>query len=168
MSAKHALLGLLLDRPGYPYDLGDRLQRRLGRAWAVNSGQLYQNIRILEREGLIERVDARTDGEGRHVYAITTSGIDEFERWFDEVTGLARPARRPLLIKITLAGPERLERALEQIEAHRRDRADLLKELMRDDGGRPTFCVSAVGNCISDSIGRICDSQIALSGSRSP
>lgn len=136
MSAKHALLGLLLHRSAYPYQLADRLQGRLGPAWAVNSGQLYQTIDRLERDGLIKRVESDTEGrEDRHVFAITESGIDEFERWFDASTSGVRLSRRPLLVKITLAGPERMKDALEQIDAYELDCAAHLKELsrMRDE-----------------------------------
>lgn len=131
MSAKHALLGLLLDKPGYPYELGDRLQRRLGPGWSVNPGQLYQTIDRLQRDGLIEVAENVVGHDNRNVYAITTDGLEEFERWFDEMSGRARPARRPLLAKITLAGPERLQRALSQIDAYERDRAESLGELVR-------------------------------------
>ena len=130
MSAKHALLGLLLDRPGYPYELGERLQRRLGPAWRVNSGQLYQDIEWLRNKGHIERVDNRRTREGRHVYAITSEGTQAFEEWLDEAIERPRPARRPLLAKVTLSGPARIRRTLEQIDAFERDRAELLAELV--------------------------------------
>jgi DNA-binding PadR family transcriptional regulator len=130
MSAKHALLGLLLDRSAYPYELADRLQRRLGPAWAVNSGQLYQTVARLEQEGLIERV-AGSGGtrEDRHVFAITEAGVAEFERWFEQTTGGARLSRRPLLVKITLAGAERQREVLRQIDLYELDCAQRLKEL---------------------------------------
>jgi DNA-binding PadR family transcriptional regulator len=132
MSAKHALLGLLLHRSAYPYELADRLQARLGPTWAINSGQLYQTIRTLEREGLIEQVeDAVEAREDRHVFAITNHGTEEFERWFNDTTSSARLSRRPLLVKITLAGPERLKRALDQIDAYELDCATRLKECSR-------------------------------------
>jgi DNA-binding PadR family transcriptional regulator len=130
MSAKHALLGLLLDRSAYPYELADRLQGRLGPAWAINSGQVYQTIKRLEEEGLIERVDGAVERrEDRHVFKITDDGTEEFERWFNGATGGARLSRRPLLVKITLAGPERLKDALEQIDAYERGCAARLSEL---------------------------------------
>jgi DNA-binding PadR family transcriptional regulator len=136
MSAKHALLGLLLHRSAYPYELADRLERALGPAWAVNSGQLYQTIGRLEQEGLIERVDAALGGrDDRHVFAITEDGVHEFERWFEETTGHVRLSRRPLLVKITLAGPERLEHALEQINAYELDCAERLQKLARTREG---------------------------------
>lgn len=130
MSAKHALLGLLLDRSAYPYQLADRLQQRLGPAWAVNSGQLYQTVNRLEQDGLIERVDGAAGArDDRHVFAITESGVEEWERWFASTTIGARLSRRPLLVKITLGGPERLKDALSQIDAYELECAERLKEI---------------------------------------
>ncbi|HEY4810959.1 MAG TPA: PadR family transcriptional regulator [Solirubrobacteraceae bacterium] len=132
MSAKHALLGLLLDRPAYRYQLGDRLQERLGPAWKINSGQLYQTIERLEVDGLIERIDSATDDQDeRHVFAVTAAGEDEFEHWFDGSMSRARLLRRPLLVKITLAGPERLEDTLQEIDNYERECAACLRERLR-------------------------------------
>jgi DNA-binding PadR family transcriptional regulator len=132
MSARHALLGLLLDRAGYPYQLADRLQRRLGPAWEVNSGQLYQTVKSLERDGLIERVrSAAGDHEDRHVFAITDEGVSEFERWFDQAPDTVRLPRRPLLVKITFAGPRHLKDALSKVDAYERECARRLAETAR-------------------------------------
>jgi PadR family transcriptional regulator, regulatory protein AphA len=120
MSAKHAVLGLLLQRPAYPYELADRLQARLGPAWAINSGQLSQTVRALESEGLIGRVGGPGAGRGdRNVFAVTESGTQEFERWCaqDDQQDV-RLVRRPLLIKLALAKPERLRDALDQVSAY--------------------------------------------------
>jgi DNA-binding PadR family transcriptional regulator len=133
VSAMHALLGLLLHKPAYRYQLGDRLQKRLGPAWKINSGQLYQTIKRMQADGLIERIDsAADDQDDRHVFAITVAGAEEFERWFEEGSGGARLLRRPLLVKVTLAGPERLESALKQIDAYEKECAARVKELSRE------------------------------------
>jgi DNA-binding PadR family transcriptional regulator len=121
MSARHALLGLLLEGEAYPYQLGDRLQRRLGPAWKVNSGTLYKTIKGLEHDKLIARVQSSPGGrEDRHVYAITTEGAIEFERWFEQTTddGPAQMSRRPLLIQIALAGPRRLKHAVTKVDEY--------------------------------------------------
>jgi DNA-binding PadR family transcriptional regulator len=132
VSAKHALLGLLLDKPAYRYQLGDRLQERLGPAWKINSGQLYQTIERLEADGLIERIDSATDDQHeRHVFAVTTTGEREFEHWFDGSFSRARLLRRPLLVKITLAGPERLKDTLQEIDDYERECATCLREHLR-------------------------------------
>jgi PadR family transcriptional regulator, regulatory protein AphA len=133
VSAKYALLGLLRERPAYGYQLGERLRERLGPAWAINSGHLYQTLKRMEKEGLIERVDgAEHDRDDRHVYAITDGGEAEFQSWFEQDVGSLQLLRRPLLVKIALAGPERLEDALKQIDAYERGCADRLKELSRE------------------------------------
>ncbi len=130
MSARHALLGLLIHRPAYRYQLGERMEKRLGPAYDINSGQLYQTIKRLRLAGLIERIDgALEDEDERQVLAITASGVAEFDRWFGEETRGARLLRRPLLVKIALAGPERLKDALGQIGAYERDCATRLKDL---------------------------------------
>jgi DNA-binding PadR family transcriptional regulator len=132
MSAKHALLGLLLDRPAYRYGLGDRLRERLGPAWDINSGHLYQTVERLERDGFVERVgDPGEKATDRLQFAITDSGVEEFERWFDGDASKARLIRRPLLVKITLAGPRRLSDALAQIDAYERSCAAQLKDIYR-------------------------------------
>ncbi len=132
MSAKHALLGLLLESPAYPYELGDRLQQRLGPAWEVKSGQLYQLVKGLEADGLIERVEDRPRGrEDRHVFAITDEGATEFERWFHETASPVRLCRRPLLMQITFAGPRRLADAMAKVDAYELQCAKLLKEIAR-------------------------------------
>lgn len=135
MSAKHALLGLLLHRPAYRYQLGNRLQGLLGPAWRINSGQLYRTIKRLEEDGLIARVANAADDhddQDRHVFAITDNGAQEFERWFEDGRSDTRLLRRPLLVKITLAGPERLESALGQIDTYEQTCASRLKELLRE------------------------------------
>jgi DNA-binding PadR family transcriptional regulator len=132
MSAKHALLGLLLEGPAYPYELGDRLQQRLGPAWEVKSGQLYQLVKGLEKDELIARVQhARPDREDRHVFAITDDGITEFERWFDETANRVRLCRRPLLVQITFAGQGRLRNALAKVDSYELECAERLKEIAR-------------------------------------
>lgn len=133
MSAKHALLGLLLQGFSYPYQLADRLEARMGPSWLVDSGQIYKTIKQMEELGLIEPVNRA--GEDRDVrrrfFAITERGTEEFERWFQATTDRARLPRQPLLLKITLAGPKRLNEALKQIDAYELDCTTCLKEILR-------------------------------------
>jgi DNA-binding PadR family transcriptional regulator len=126
MAAKHVLLGLLLDRPAYPYQLADRMQQRLGPSWKVRSGPLYQAVGGLERDQLIERVENVPTVRGdRHVYSITERGVEEFERWFEQTSDTVRLSR-PLLVKITFAGPDRLTRAMSKVGEYERECAERL------------------------------------------
>jgi DNA-binding PadR family transcriptional regulator len=117
------------------------LQERLGPAWAINSGQVSTTIRQMEAEGLIERVDRPADVHGkRQFFEITERGVEDCERWRASETPTARLTRRPLLVKLMLAGPDRLKEALEQIVGQERELAEQLKDLSRmfrevpDDG----------------------------------
>lgn len=130
MSAKHALLGLLLERPAYPYQLADRMTQRLGPSWKVNSGQLYQTVKSLEKDGLIERVPG-PEHEERHVFEITEQGVLEFERFFSTALEGVRLSRRPLLVKITFAGPAKLAEALEKLDAYEQECARQLAHAAR-------------------------------------
>jgi DNA-binding PadR family transcriptional regulator len=127
MSAKHALLGLLLDRPAYPYQLGDRMEQRLGPSWRVNSGTLYNTVKALERDGLIERVNKDPDVQDeRHFFEITQRGVEEFESWFGKPNDGVRLPRRPLLLKITFAGPHRVAQTMAKIDDYERECAERL------------------------------------------
>lgn len=127
MSAKHALLGLLLDRPAYPYQMADRMQQRLGPAWQVNSGSLYNTVKAMEEDGLIERIESVSTARGdRHVYSITDGGTREFERWFEQTPDTVRLPRRPLLLKITFAGADRLTQAIGKLDDYERECAERL------------------------------------------
>jgi DNA-binding PadR family transcriptional regulator len=132
MSTKHALLGLLMEGPAYPYLLADRLKARMGPGWSVNSGQVYKAINEMEEEKLIELVRGETEGrdERRRVFSITNSGASEFERWLDARSAGVKLHRRPLLVKITLAGPERLEKRLGEIDLYERDCTARLREFL--------------------------------------
>jgi len=146
MSAKHALLGLLRQRPAYAYELADRLRTQLGPAWHLNSGQVSQTMRLIERDGLIAEVDASSEGSGRRrVMAITDSGMEDFERWFVEETVGASLSRRPLLVKIALAGRERLKDVLVHIDAYEHGCAEKLRDLSkaREDVPRDAVRVRA-------------------------
>lgn len=127
MSAKHALLGLLLDRPAYPYQMADRMEQRLGPSWRVHSGSLYKTVKTMEEDGLIERVESVPTVRGdRHVYSITDGGVEEFESWFGKRNDGVRLPRRPLLLKITFAGPQRLAQAMERVDEYELECAELL------------------------------------------
>jgi DNA-binding PadR family transcriptional regulator len=130
MSAKHAMLGVLLDRPAYPYQVADQLQQRMGPAWKVNSGQVYNTIKGMEKDGLIERVESvPNDHEDRHVFAITAKGVLEFQHWFEKTASVVRLSRRPLLVQITFAGQHRLRDAMAKVDAYELECAKELKQI---------------------------------------
>ena len=81
----HGLLGLLEDRPKHGYELRRSFDERLAGSRPLRSGQVYSTLGRLERDGRVDEVGGEQGpGPERRLYAITTSGIAELERWLAE------------------------------------------------------------------------------------
>ncbi len=146
MSAKYAVLGMLREGPAYSYELARRIPELLGPGYRINSGQMTQILRGLHAKELIALIDSppsRLDDRSK-VYAITESGRVDFEEFFESGPNVTQLARRSLLVKIALAGPERLGGVLEQIDDYEQDCINRINEigglrdgLLPDDQLRP-------------------------------
>jgi DNA-binding PadR family transcriptional regulator len=147
MSAKHAVLGLVVERPGYGYDLARRLRERFGSSGFAPTG-VYSALDQLSAEGLVraggslagvpsERAAPRT------IYEATEEGREQFDRWMLSTTSLAnvrdelnmklalsRPRDLPALIELTCSQEEQCLARLEAIE-----RADASVKRARPRGG---------------------------------
>jgi DNA-binding PadR family transcriptional regulator len=120
MSLKLAVLGLLVERRGYGYDLARRFEDRVGPGWQLNEGAIYVALDNLQREGLVRhlREDAapvkrRTHrGAPRVIYEATPNGADEFEAWMVSPS-LRAPLREELHLKLALSRERHLPRLVE-------------------------------------------------------
>lgn len=83
MSLRHALLGLLADRPASGYDLLKRFDTSLAFVWPATQSQLYGELGKLADAGLIEA--GATGPRRRKEYAITEEGRAELTHWLTEV-----------------------------------------------------------------------------------
>ena len=83
MSLRHALLGLLAEKPASGWDLSRRFDDLLGTVWPAGHPQIYGELNKLEADGFIE-----IESEGprrRKTYRPTKAGIREVRRWLTEV-----------------------------------------------------------------------------------
>lgn len=116
MSVKHAILGILLERPSYPYELSVRFEKTISHAWQLNRGQVYQTVYRLEDEGYVERIDTKPNAHGQKViYQVSEQGRDEFDRWMSSRSGGVRPLRDDLLVRLALARSEDSDELLNAI-----------------------------------------------------
>jgi DNA-binding PadR family transcriptional regulator len=84
MSVRHALLGLLAQRPRHGYDLRAAFQAVMGgeENWDVKPAQIYTTLARLEESGLVrEEAVGQEGGPERHIYAITPTGRAELRAW---------------------------------------------------------------------------------------
>ncbi len=84
MSVKYTILGLLQYRDMHGYRIKELIESDFGHMWSINHGQIYQNLRKLEEEGLVAMVEVSPSANGgphKKSYSITQAGREEFVRW---------------------------------------------------------------------------------------
>lgn len=86
MTVRHAILGLLAQRPRHGYELRSAFSAVVGgdENWDVKPAQIYTTLDRLEEAGLVERQSEIGEGEepGRRIYAITPAGTQALKEWF--------------------------------------------------------------------------------------
>lgn len=132
MSAKHAVLGLVIERPGYGYDLARRLDERCG-SWGWERSGVYSALDQLTRDGHVRSEKAKgSRGSGRSapraIYESTPAGLDYFREWIMSPTPPA-PARQELDLKLLFSGPELLPGLIDQTWAQEQICMDQLRDL---------------------------------------
>jgi DNA-binding PadR family transcriptional regulator len=134
MSAKNAVLGLVIERPGYGYDLARRLQERFGSSGFAPTG-VYSALDQLSSDALVRSVGSRAYADNeraapRTIYEATPKGVDRFEQWMVGCSSLA-PVRDELYMKIALSKPHNLFRLIELARSQEEDCLARLQSLRR-------------------------------------
>jgi DNA-binding PadR family transcriptional regulator len=116
MSAKYAVLGLVIERPGYGYQLAQRLEERFGSSEFAPSG-VYSALDQLSRDSFIRSAGEMGGGTSRRaaprtIYEATEEGADHFAAWMLEASPTP-PLRDELHMKIALCRPSDLPRLIE-------------------------------------------------------
>lgn len=141
MSAKNAVLGLVIERPGYGYDLARRLQARFGSSGFAPTG-VYSALDQLSADQMVRSAGQRSNAASeraapRTIYEATPKGIDHFEEWMLSGSSLA-PVRDELYMKIALSKPHNLARLIELAQSQEEDclaRMQTLKQPLAGQGG---------------------------------
>jgi DNA-binding PadR family transcriptional regulator len=118
MSAKYAILGLVIERPGYGYQLAQRLEERFGSSAFAPSG-VYSALDQLSRDQLVRAAGEMGLGPAkraapRMIYEATDRGVEHFEAWILG-SSPAPPLRDELHMKIALCRPSNLPRLIDLV-----------------------------------------------------
>src|SRR5882762_10083878 len=116
MSAKHAVLGLVIERPGYGYQLAQRLDERFGSSGFALSG-VYSALDQLSRDDFVRSAGEIAPPPGsrsapRTIYEATDGGVDHFEDWMLDASATP-PLRDELHMKIALCRPRNVPRLID-------------------------------------------------------
>lgn len=136
MSVRHALLGLLAQKPRYGYELCAGFTALVGgkENWDVKPAQIYTTLARMVESGLVALGD-KDGSQGKAEYAITDRGSDELMDWF-RASDIEEPHQDPFYLKLMLS----LE--LDAVDATRLiviQRAALYQELHRITEQRQTL-----------------------------
>jgi len=104
MSVRHAVLGLLAQRPRHGYELRTAFQAVGGgeENWDVKPAQIYTTLSRLQQSGLVAEEGIEQDGgPEKRIYAITPAGRKALKEWFDSGVAL-EPQRDEFFIKLML------------------------------------------------------------------
>jgi DNA-binding PadR family transcriptional regulator len=117
MSVKYAILGLLHYKDMHGYRIKEVIENEFGFMWSINYGQIYPNLKQLEMEGLVTKVDvAQKNVPDKKLYSITKKGEEAFAEWLSTAPERGMLIRDPFLLKFIFFSFSNNERALEIID----------------------------------------------------
>lgn len=124
MSVRHAILGLLAQKPRHGYELRAAFEAVVGgdANWEVKPSQIYTTLERLEEAGLVERSSDLGEGDepSRRVYAVTGSGHAALMEWFSQ--GVTPDHQRDeffvKLMTALVSGEGKLDRIIQTQRAH--------------------------------------------------
>lgn len=115
MTIKHALLALLAEGSGHGYELKKRYDESIGLLWPLQQAQVYNNLRQMENEGLVQ-LDVRvvqTSLPDQKRYRLTETGAQALATWTAQPVQISRKLKDDFYLKLTvlaavLRDPEQL------------------------------------------------------------
>jgi DNA-binding PadR family transcriptional regulator len=135
MSAGKAVLGLVIQRPGYGYQLEQRVKERFGSAQFVASS-IYKALGRLEKDRLIRVVGgeplelADADRSRRIKYEATPEGVHYFRQWL-RASSAVPLVREELQLRIAFCEPHELPRLLEIVQGEEMVCLQMLRDFQR-------------------------------------
>jgi PadR family transcriptional regulator, regulatory protein AphA len=137
----YVVLGMLRLGARTGYDIKSVVDQSTRFFWAASYGQIYPELRQLEKAGLVTGKLAPTGGRQRKEYELTKAGQDALAEW------AAAPPQMPelrdeSLLKLFFGDALPREEALEQLRMRRAGHEQflaILKEIEGRPGQDPTF-----------------------------
>ena len=115
------ILGMLSIRPQSGYEIKSFVDRSTRFFWAASYGQIYPELRKLERAGLVEGTDAPTGDRKRTVYHLTAGGEEALRAWLQvppEVLEMRHEGMLKVFFADALPPDQRVGRLLDMREQH--------------------------------------------------
>ena len=144
MSAKYAILGVLMQCPGHGYRIKKIFAPFISRN-GLNDGQVYPILTRLEKDGFVRKeIVLQEKSPNKNIYHITERGREKFLEWLTGPEGESGPVKYDFFTQYSflmkcnffehLSREERIRKLESQIEAAREKAAEyrLVREEMRE------------------------------------
>jgi DNA-binding PadR family transcriptional regulator len=116
-----ALLGLVIERPSYAYELAQRFERTYEGVLSLSSvSHVYTAIAALRERGLIEEVPGTRSGrQPKPHYRASAKGVEDYREWLVRQAGEDRRRQRLFVVQLAALArnPEAALEVVEQYEA---------------------------------------------------
>ncbi|MFT7261742.1 MAG: PadR family transcriptional regulator AphA [Glaciecola sp.] len=119
MSLKHAIMVLLETEAGSGYDLLKRFKQRLGFFWQASHQQIYQQLKVMHQEKLIDcTLETQQSKPDRKIYTMTETGHNELLAWLNRA---CKPQKINDSLLVKLYGGHLLDNAvlIDEIRQHK-------------------------------------------------
>jgi PadR family transcriptional regulator AphA len=119
VSLKHAIMVLLETEAGSGYDLLKRFKQRLGFFWQATHQQIYQQLKVMHREKLIDcTLETQQGKPNRKVYTMTAAGHHALLAWLNRA---CKPQKINDSLLVKLYGGHLLNHSilLDEIKQHK-------------------------------------------------
>lgn len=101
---KYTLLGFLTYQPMTGYDLKHRMDSSTVHFWHAELSQIYTTLKSLEKENLVSSsIQTQNDRPDKRIYTITSSGINNFQRWLSDPVLELSPKKETIILKLFFA-----------------------------------------------------------------
>lgn len=130
------ILGALHLKPRSGYEIKRMVDHSTRFFWAASYGQIYPELRRLEKEGLVEGASEPRGGRPRRVHRLTPAGRAALRDWLRSDAG-AHEVRDERLLKVFFASALPPSEAVELVRAKERGHRRTLERLRAIEAGAP-------------------------------
>lgn len=82
MSIKHAILGILKQKPSTGYEIKKIIQESSVLYWSGSNNQIYRTLIKMKKEELVaDELVHQEDSPSKKIYSITEKGLSELKEW---------------------------------------------------------------------------------------
>lgn len=128
MSTKHAILGLLNQRPMHGYEIKKEFEKSVSFIWSINIGQLYTLLKKMEKEKeIVKKEVSQKNKPDKLVYKITDKGKSNLRKWLSEPV-VMRQTKDEFYLKMMFLTEAKKEDAKKYID----EQMDIIKKQLNE------------------------------------